>query len=174
MTAPPPPTGTGAPVPERLASELVARYDATRRFAAVTADRDLDPDDLVQEAFTRVFRVAARSGEPPAHLDAYLRRTIVNLVANERRSRARGRAAARRLPVPDEGAVAEYPSHTAAVLDAAAPVDRALVHLVDIEGVAVAEAAHQVGLSSVAARSRLSRARRRLRAVLREDERRMS
>ena len=65
---------------------------------------DIDPDDLVQEAFLRVLRRGplVELSEP----GAYLRRTIVNLASNERRRLGRLRAALPRMAVEDvmEGA----------------------------------------------------------------------
>jgi len=149
---------------------LIDRYTATRRFAAVVADSDLDPDDLVQEAYARVLRSVERREVTVEALDAYLRSTLMRIIANERRSRSRGRAALDRVR-PIELVDAEYPSHTAAMLDAATPIDRALVFLVDVERLPTAEAGAAVGLSPDATRARLSRARRALRDSLREEER---
>ena len=164
-----------SPLAERdvaLCDGLVALYPAMRRFAACAADSDLDPDDLVQEAFTRVFRQAQQT--VPDDLGAYVRRSIVNLIANERRSRMRARDARQRTADSAqgaEGADVSYPSHTVAILESASPIDRALVYLVDVEGFPIGEAAAMVGLSHVAARARLSRARRRLQAALVDEHR---
>jgi RNA polymerase sigma-70 factor, ECF subfamily len=148
---------------ETLRSQLVALYPAMRRFAACSADRDLDPDELVQEAYARVFQ-RWRHGPGPDDLGAYVRRTIVNLITNERRTR--GRIRARRQDPPVENHEPDYPSELAALLDHVDPVDRALLFLVDVEGLATGDAAKLVGLTGVAARARLSRARRKLRAVV--------
>jgi RNA polymerase sigma-70 factor (ECF subfamily) len=161
------------PSADGLAAQLTDLYPAMRRFAACTADRDLDPDELVQEAFVRVFNRWAGDGlrgpnaeAGPDDLGAYVRRTIVNLVANERRSRGRARAAWNRQTASAEPAHPDYPSHLAAVLDQVAPADRALIFLVDVEGMSTSDAATMVGITPVSARARLSRARRRLRSAL--------
>jgi RNA polymerase sigma factor (sigma-70 family) len=172
--APPSDPATLTPPADGLAAQLTDLYPAMRRFAACTADRDIDPDELVQEAFVRVFNRWA--GEPglrgpnaeaePDDLGAYVRRTIVNLVANERRSRGRARAAWNRQTATAESEHPHYPSHLAAVLDQVAPADRALLLLVDVEGMSTGDAATMVGITPVSARARLSRARRRLRSAL--------
>jgi hypothetical protein len=54
-------------------------YPSLRRFAAVVGRADVDPDDLVQEAFTRLL--VSRRREDVRDLGAYLRRTIVNLAS---------------------------------------------------------------------------------------------
>jgi RNA polymerase sigma-70 factor (ECF subfamily) len=142
-------------------------YPSLRRFAAVVGRADVDPDDLVQEAFTRLL--VSRRREDIRDLGAYLRRTIVNLTKNERRRLARGSAMHRRLVVADEAAPPS-PSDLSDLMRLD-PVARGLLFLVEIEGATIAEAATAVGCTDPAARMRLSRARRRLRADL-EAERR--
>ena len=51
-----------------------------------------------------------------------------------------------------------------------APVDRALLYLVVVEGATYGDAAKVLGISPGAARSRATRARQRLRATLEEEE----
>lgn len=140
-------------------------YDGLRRFAAVAGPVDLDPDDLVQEAVARTIRVhRLRDLDDPG---AYLRRAIVNLAHNRRRSQARAGRALRRLDVqarPDE-----HPSDLAD-LERVGPVARAVLFLVEVEGWTFADAAHQLGMTEEAARTCASRARRRLRAELEGDD----
>ena len=70
---------------EEREKELIAElYPALRRIAAVAGPIEVEPDDLVQEALVRTL-----SKRNIADLDnplAYLRRTIVNLASNHRRS----------------------------------------------------------------------------------------
>ncbi|MGD2103337.1 MAG: sigma factor, partial [Acidimicrobiia bacterium] len=81
--------------------ELIRQlYPALRRIAAVAGPVDVEPDDLVQEALVRTL-----GSRGLAELDnplAYLRRVIVNLASNQRRSAGRRRKALQRLRV-DEG-----------------------------------------------------------------------
>lgn len=52
------------------------QYEGLRRFAAVTAPMDIEPDDLLQDALVRVLsRGPLSDRDNPV---AYLRRTIVN------------------------------------------------------------------------------------------------
>ncbi len=76
------------PADVRVLGEL---YAPLRRFAAVIGRWDVEPDDLVQEAYTKVLR-----GTPSAiqNLGPYLRRTIANLATHSRRRTSRERAAA--------------------------------------------------------------------------------
>ena len=155
-----------------LPARLVAHYGAVRRFAAVAADADIDADDIVQEVFARVLRQTQR-GTAPDHLEAYLRRAVMNLLANERRSLGRARAARRRssaaTPVATVG-LPVYPSDVRSVLDGVDPLDRALLFLADVEGLPIADAAEVTGLSAMAARARLSRVRRRLLDEIRAEQ----
>ena len=142
-------------------------YPGLRRFAAATAPREADPDDLVQEAVARVLR-----RHPLSELDdpgAYLRRTIANLASNQRRSFARWRIAAGRLGRTDEGRTAEYDSDLADLLRVP-PEGRAVLYLVEVEGRSYAETAALLGISEEAARARAVRARRRLRLDLQGEQ----
>ena len=79
--------------------ELVTElYPSLRRFAAVVAPAETDPDDLVQEALVRVLeRRSLIELDTPS---AYLRRSMYNLAANQRRSFARRRRAFARVGDP--------------------------------------------------------------------------
>jgi len=143
-------------------------YPGLRRFAAVVGPIEEDPDDLVQEAVARALR---RHGSLVALDDAraYLARTIVNLSANERRRRGVSRR--RRVVLAnDEAELPAYPSDLQSVLDALAPHERAVVYLVEVERRSFAEVAQLVGCTEVAARARASRARRRLRRLIEQEE----
>jgi RNA polymerase sigma-70 factor (ECF subfamily) len=136
-------------------------YPSLRAFAAVTGSVDVEPDDLVQEAVARTLR-----NHRLVDLDdagAYLRRAIVNLAANRRRSMARFRRAFARLDRIDEAQSAEYASDMADLLRLE-PDARALLYMIEIEGHSYAEAALVLGITEEAARARAIRARRRLRA----------
>lgn len=94
------------------ADEQIIRrcYDSLRRFAAVVGPPVAEPDDLVQEALVRTLRVT-----PLHQLDnpeRYLRRTVVNLARNARRSNRRRDAALLRLR-PVDVTADEHPSDLA-------------------------------------------------------------
>lgn len=140
--------------------ELIRQlYPALRRIAAVAGPVDVEPDDLVQEALVRTL-----GSRGLAELDnplAYLRRVIVNLASNQRRSAGRRRKALQRLRV-DEGHLPRYPADIEAILDLP-PKQRAILYLVEVEDVPYAEAAEQLGVSTVMARQLASRARKKAR-----------
>lgn len=123
---------------------------------------DVEPDDLVQEALMRSLRKG-----PISDLDnplAFLRKTIVNLASNQRRSLGRKRMALGRLSI-EEGWWPSYPADIDAILDLP-PRHRAILYLVEVEDVPYAEAAEQLGITTVAARAMANRARKRARAAL--------
>jgi DNA-directed RNA polymerase specialized sigma24 family protein len=95
------------------------------------------------------------------HPEAYLRRAIVNLAANRRRSLARWRNVVPQLR-REERQDAEYESDLGDLLRLS-PHDRALLFLVEVEGRPYAEAAGLLGLTEEAARTRAARARKALR-----------
>lgn len=148
------------------AALFAAAYPALRRFAAVVAPLDLDPDDLVQEAVTRALQVGPLHRLD--HPEAYLRRAMVNLAANHNRSKGRERRANVRLAgAASAGPGSVYPSDLAD-LERLDPSDRAAVYLADVERLPLALVADALGTNAPAARARVSRARRRLRRALAE------
>lgn len=141
-------------------------YPSLRRFAAVVAPVECDPDDLVQEAVVRTLK--------RHHLDhlaqpgAYLRRTILNLASNERRRFAIRRRAMTRNGIDSDTQVDAYPSDLTDLLELP-PVERAVLYLSEVEGYRFADIADMLDCTEVAARKRAMRARRRLYAVLVEE-----
>lgn len=160
--------GSVTTVEERWSSEdleaLRTHYEPLRRFAAVIGRFDVEPDDLVQEAFAKVLT------KEPAQirdLGPYLRRMVVNLATDERRRFGR---ALRVAPMIATDGVSHdaYPSDLTDLLGLP-PRVRALLYLVEVEGQPIAPAAEAVGMSSGNARVALLRARRRLRADLSQE-----
>lgn len=143
--------------------ELIEQsYDKLRRFAAVTAPFDVEPDDLVQEALVRILEKGSLSEHD--YPVAYARRTIVNIAIDEARKRkARGRALATLGPV--QSSIDAYPSDLA-ILQKLSPRARAVIYLAEVEGYPYAEIAEMLGCTEASARMRSMRARRRLRSEL--------
>jgi RNA polymerase sigma-70 factor (ECF subfamily) len=137
-----------------------------------------DADDLVQETFLRVqSRLGTlRAGE---RLGAWIGVVARNVLADHGRARGRPDAAAATADaddLPDAG-----PSPTdedSAALTAAVagwieaflprldPADAAILHAVELEGRPQVEVARELGLAPSGARSRVQRARARLRGEL--------
>lgn len=152
---------------EVLFAEL---YPSLRRFAAVVRPPDVDPDDLVQEALARLLVAdsLARCENP----GAYLRRTILNLASNQRRSYSRWRnAMARTSASGSESALSVYPSDLGDLARLGA-VDRAVLYLSIVDGLPYAEVGALLGMRATAVRARASRALRRLRVELKSELRR--
>ncbi len=147
---------------ERERELITSLYPALRRIAAVAGSVDVEPDDLVQEALMRTLRKG-----PISDLDhplGFLRKTIVNLASNQRRSLGRKRRALSRLST-EEGWMPSYPTDIEAILDLP-PRQRAVLYLVEVEDMPYAEVAEQLGMTATAARTMATRARRTARAAL--------
>lgn len=144
-------------------------YPSLRRFAAVAAPSDLDPDDLLQEAMVAVLR--SRRLSDLDHPAAYLRKTILALAAGHSRRMGRRRFALNRYAASaDPVAAPDYPSDLAD-LSELSPRERSALYLHEIEGYLFAEIATMLGCSEAAAKKAGSRARRRLAAALTAEER---
>ena len=143
-------------------------YPDLRRFAAVVGGLGQDPDDLVQEAVVRALRRG--SLHELASPGSYLRRAILNLAHDSRRSSLRRDRALDRLRRDAETPAQDPGSGRLDDLEHLAPVERAVLYLVDVEGYSFDEASSLIGISVTAARSRASRARRRLRGLIEEDD----
>lgn len=141
-------------------------YPALHRFASVVSDRDMDPDDLVQEALASTLeRYDLCELDQP---QAYLKRAIFHIASNKRRSAGRFRALLPRLSERDT-ASDHYPSDLA-ILYELGPTDRAVIYLADVEGLPLAVIAEQLGLSGPAVRKRVGRARAKLRELVDAEE----
>lgn len=141
--------------------QLMSVYPSLRRFAGVVGSAETAPDDLVHDAIVSVMR----AGEPAQvdDLEAYMRRAIANLAANERRRLGRQRRALRRHQGGSaSGASDAYPSdlgHLAALT----PSARAVLFMHYVEGYSFEEIAVVLGMRSDAVRQSAHRARRQLR-----------
>ncbi len=137
-------------------------YPALRRFAAVVADIDVDPDDLVQEALAATLRRHDLSEiRQPA---AYLKQAIVNAAVGHRRRAGRFRLLLPRLA--GEAATDDHYPSDLSILDRLQPTDRAVIVLADVEGLPYAVIADELGLTVGAVKKRVSRSRRELRRLL--------
>ena len=149
------------------ADHEVARrlYPSLRRFAAVVARSEHDPDDLVHDALLNTLRTRrlADLDQP----EAYLRRAIVNGARNGRRDQWRRATILARLR-PNDVQNVSYPSDLAD-LERLAPHERAILYMKIVEGYRYAEIADFLGISEDAARARASRSAARLRLMLVEE-----
>jgi len=140
-----------------------------------------DASDVVQESFLRAYRTFD-AFVPGTNARAWLFRILISVVSNHRRRHTRQRVVAVDDVVPhfDRAALEAWRSgrgrtpafESAALLEDALlclPEDhRAVLLLVDVEGLTYEEAAHALDCPTGTIRSRLSRARRALFTVLSE------
>lgn len=160
--------GVAQQMDQTVAAIVADGYAQLRRFAAVVAPWDMDPDDVLHGALVSVLhRSHVQRLENPT---AYMKTAIVNYVHSElRKTRTRRRLTERlRSEQADVGAPA-YPSDLADLMNLR-PLDRAVLFLHDVEGMPFDEVAAATGISPGHARVTASRARRRLRALLEEEE----
>lgn len=161
-------------LPRHLAEQRFARLygDHAREILGYALRRCSDPEDAA-EAVAETFLAAwRRLNEVPAGGEGrlWLYGTARLVVANQRRGeRRRNRLAEqlrmelrRRLPTD----AAEDPTGILEALAMLEEADRELLMLVGWEELTPAQAAQILGITPLAARSRLHRARRRLRARL--------
>lgn len=146
--------------------ETVNKYENTlyRSALAILGDPH-EAQDAVQDAFVRYLEKSP-AFESTEHEKAWLLRVTVNGCKSRLRSPWRRRkvelSESLIAPEPEERGVLE------AVL-ALPPLDRAAVHLYYYEGYSTPEIAAMTGQREGTVRSRLTRAREKLRAFLKDD-----
>ena len=168
---------------DNAAFEAFVRHylPALRRFIAARLPPDVDAAEVEQDVLVRLHAGLGRFrfGADPT---TYLYRICWNAAADALRARKRERGRARRMAAlkadgdprngDDPAIQLERSSEGARVLAALRSLgepDASLVYLRDSEGVGVAELARTFGLPEGTVKSRLSRARGRLRAALEPD-----
>ncbi len=153
---------------DRETEQLIrALYPSLRRFAAVAGASESDPDDLVQEALLRSIR--ARSLVEIEFPEAYLRRAILNVASNERRSTRRRSSRLRRVSSGLDGATNDtYPSDLADLFHLSS-VARAVLFMAEVENATHREVAETLGISESNSRMVAARARAALRLNLKEE-----
>lgn len=151
--------------PNRLEETVKTHENALYRAALAILGDSQEAQDAVQDAFLRYLEKAPDFASPE-HEKAWLLRVTVNGC----KSRLRSPWRRRRSPLLES-----FPAATAeevGVLEAvrALPAkDRAAIHLFYYEGYQAAEIAAMTGEAEGTVRSRLSRARAKLRRLLGED-----
>ncbi|HEY3501350.1 MAG TPA: SigE family RNA polymerase sigma factor [Actinocatenispora sp.] len=151
-------------VEREFAEYFAARGQSLRRTAyALCGDWHL-AEDLVQSTFVRLYRNWRRIRQPT--IDAYARRTLLNLFLSGRRTAAREQV----VPEVPERVVAEAGSDVridlARALARLSPRQRAMVVLRYLEDLPVAEVAELVGVAEGTVKSQTARGVAALRAVL--------
>jgi RNA polymerase sigma factor (sigma-70 family) len=158
-----------------------------RHIARVTAmgvrrfDQPEDVADFVANVFLEVLRSAGGFDPDRGHAVAWLYGLGSNVAAAMYRQRARALRAEQQLQgralldaddyarVEERIDAASDLRRTYAAMQRLAYQDRRVLELVAVDGLSAVEAAQALSISPVAARVRLTRARRRLRAALSSD-----
>ncbi|MET7297821.1 RNA polymerase sigma factor [Embleya sp. NPDC005575] len=155
--------------------------DAVNRFVARRVGDPHVAADLTAEVFLAALDSAAAYRGGPGGERAWLYGVARNVMASERRRAAREvdasqRIAGRRLLDADDLVRIEERLDAEAAarrmylaIERLSEADRAVLELVGVDGLDVAEAAAALGIRQVSARVRLHRARRRLRQELHTD-----
>ena len=149
---------------------LRADDESHRRLAyRLLGDRQ-SMDDVLQEAYLRAFRALPRF-RGRASFATWLYRIVYNACLDElRRDRSRREVTLDELPADVSGGSVEEQLDLEAALAALSPELRAVVLLVDAEGLSYNEAAEVLGVAPGTIGSRLNRARAVLRAALEGGE----
>lgn len=148
------------------AEAVVQRHGgAVYRMAYSMVRSKSDADDIFQEVFLRYVRKRP-AFESEEHCKAWLLRVTANCAKKYWASawvrRTEGLSDSLSFTLPEESAVD-------AALRELSPKDRSIIHLFYYEGYSTAEIAAMLGLRESTARTRLTRARARLRGLLKGE-----
>jgi RNA polymerase sigma-70 factor (ECF subfamily) len=140
-----------------------SHFSATlRRFIRTRVSSDADADDILQETFVRVHEGIAALGDAD-RLQPWLFRIARNAIIDHYRRRNRPLP-----PIPDsedETATRDVGACLRSMMTDLGPDDRAALELADLDGLDDADVARRLGLTLTAAKSRIQRARARLRST---------
>jgi RNA polymerase sigma-70 factor, ECF subfamily len=154
----------------RRFESLLERHEARlRRVAYGMVGDPHRVDDVLQDAFVKVYRSLPVRFESERHESAWLYRIVHRTCLNELRARRRRRETP---GLPDDvGVVVSDDSHAVAAALSALPVDaRAAILLVDLIGLDYETAASALRIPRGTVASRLHAARAQLRAALGPDD----
>ena len=160
--------------------EALTHLDALYNFAVYLTHKPPEADDLVQETYARAFRFSHRF-EPGTHLRAWLFQILRNTFLTFYRVRER------EAPVAEDG-VPEWetpmfhdaPDEDSGAMDAHTDLERAMrrlpeefrtvLLLAEVEGLPLEEVARAMACPVGTVKSRIFRAKERLRSLLRDYE----
>jgi RNA polymerase sigma-70 factor (ECF subfamily) len=170
--------GAGRADGDGIASVWLALHEPLRSFAARRVRNVADADDIVQSAFLQLQRHRAAIRDE-SRVRAWLYRTTRRGIADHHRSRHRKREVpsghgsdleaveARVAPAEDSGAEhLEVAACLAPLLGGLPAADREAIALADVRGLRLADLAGRLRLSISGTKSRVQRARRRLRHAM--------
>ena len=160
--------------------QALQHLDALYNFAMYLTRKPPEADDLVQETYLRAFRFAHRF-QPGTHLRAWLFQILRNTFLTFYRLREREAALAEDgVPDWDVPMFHDAPDDSAGTMDAHTDLERALrrlpeefrtvLLLAEVEGMPLEEVARVMACPVGTVKSRIFRAKERLRILLRDYE----
>ena len=161
--------------------QALEHLDALYNFAMYLTRNPPEADDLVQETYLRAFRFADRF-TPGTHLRAWLFQILRNTFLTFYRVRERESAIADDgVPDWDVPMFHDAPEDSSSVMEAHTDLERALrrlpeefrtvLLLAEVEGMPLEEVAHVMECPVGTVKSRIFRAKERLRTLLRDYKR---
>lgn len=155
--------------------------DALYNFARYLTRKPVDAEDLVQETYLRAFRFAHRF-EPGTNLRAWLFHILRNTFLTFYRVREREPAVAEEgVPDWDVPMFHDRPENDSRTMDAHTDLERAMQHLpeefrsvllmAEVEGLPLEDVARVMACPVGTVKSRIFRAKERLRTLLQDYER---
>lgn len=161
--------------------QALKHLDALYNFAVYLSRNPSEADDLVQETYLRAFRFSHRF-QPGTHLRAWLFQILRNTFLTFYRLRERESTLAEDgVPDWDVPMFHDAPDETAGAMEVHTDLERAMrrlpeefrtvLLLAEVEGLALEEIARVMTCPVGTVKSRIFRAKERLRALLRDYER---
>jgi RNA polymerase sigma-70 factor (ECF subfamily) len=172
-----PPAGAS----EEFQAQALRHLDALYNFAVYLTRKPAEAEDLVQETYLRAFRFSHRF-QPGTHLRAWLFQILRNTFLTFYRIHER------EVPIAEDGVpdwdapmFHDAPEDDPGVLETHTDLERALrrlpeefrtvLLLAEVEGLPLEEVAQAMGCPVGTVKSRIFRAKERLRGLLRDYER---
>ena len=150
---------------QTLSAEFLNRL---RSFVRRRVRTDADADDVVQDVLTRLVQ---RGSPPSGSVHAWLFTVARNAIIDRaRKRRNHGNLdvleLAETTPEPADAATKELARCLGPMMSGLAPDDQLVLTRIDLQGESQSDLAREFGLSASGMKSRVQRARRRLRALL--------
>ncbi|HEY2994448.1 MAG TPA: sigma-70 family RNA polymerase sigma factor [Methylomirabilota bacterium] len=160
--------------------QVLTHLDALYNFAMYLSKRPADAEDLVQETYLRAFRFSHRF-QPGTHLRAWLFQILRNTFLTFYRVREREAPVAEDgVPEWDAPMFHDAPEDDGTAMDAHTDLERAMrrlpeefrtvLLLAEVEGLPLEEVARVMACPVGTVKSRIFRAKERLRGLLRDYE----
>jgi RNA polymerase sigma-70 factor, ECF subfamily len=163
---------------EAFRRDALTHVDALYNFAVYLTRKPAEAEDLVQETYARALRFAHRF-QPGTHLRAWLFQILRNTFVTFYRQRGR------EAPLADDGVpdwdvpvFHDTPDDAGGAIEAHTDLERAMLRLpeefrsvlllAEVEGLPLEEVARVMGCPVGTVKSRIFRAKERLRALLRD------